>query len=125
VFGRTSESGFSGWSRALKALRARILARRRATDSNAEPMPHFSPHDFRRAIATTMSDVLHVPPHVIAEVLAHRTFKRGSEAVYNKGEYLQQKRAAIERWAAYLLAAVEGRNVQVVSLVKPLPMTRS
>jgi integrase len=121
VFGRTGETGFSGWSRALKGLHDRLLVRRRAADPNAEPMPHFSPHDFRRAIATTMSDVQNIPPHVVAEVLTHRTFKRGSEAVYNKGEYLQQKRAAVERWAAYLLAAIEGRTGQVVPLAKTLP----
>ena len=126
VFGRTGETGFSGWSRALKALRGRVHARRRAVDPAAEPMLHLSLHDFRRAIATAMSDVLDVPPHVIAEVLAHRTFKRGSEGIYNRGEYLQQKRAAVERWATYLLAAVEGRSDPViVPVARPLPVARA
>jgi integrase len=120
AFGRTGGTGFTGWSRALASLRARLLARRRAADPNAEPMPHISLHDFRRTVATIMSDVLDVPPHVVAEVLAHRTFKQGSEGIYNKGEYSVQKRAAIERWAAYLLDAVEGRSGQVVPLARPL-----
>ena len=127
VFGRTGESGFSGWSRALKALRARILARRRAANPSAGEMEHFSPHDFRRAVATTMGEDLDVPPHIVSEILAHTTFKAGSEAVYNKGKYLPQKRTALERWAAHLLATVEGGagGDNVVLLAKPLPAHRS
>jgi integrase len=125
VFGRTGESGFSGWSRALKALRARILARRRAADPNAGEMPHFQPHDFRRSVSTIMGDTLDVPPHIVSEILAHTTFKAGSEAVYNKGKYLPQKRAAVERWAAYLLAAVEGgAGGNNVIPMEPLPAHR-
>jgi integrase len=129
VFGRTGESGFTGWSRALKGLRARILARRRAKNPKAVPMQHVVPQDFRRAVATTMNDVLDVPPHVIAEVLAHLTFKRGSEGVYNKGKLLEQKRVAVERWAQYLLAAVEEQGDVVVQMskpqmAKPLPASR-
>jgi integrase len=122
VFGR-DDTGFSGWSRALKNLRARIQERRRKTDPDAEDMPHFTPHDFRRSISTTMGEVLDIPPHIVSEVLAHLTFKQGSEGTYNKAKYLPQKRAAIERWAAYLLAAVEGGagTTNVVPLAKPLP----
>jgi integrase len=122
VFSR-DDTGFTGWSRALKNLRARIQERRRAADPNAAEMPHFQPHDFRRSVSTTMGEVLDIPPHIVSEVLAHLTFKQGSEGTYNKAKYLSQKRAAIERWAAYLLAAVEGRTDDqvVVPLARPLP----
>jgi integrase len=121
VFGRSGR-GFIGWSRALERLQGRIFARRRAADPQAEPMPKFAPHDFRRSVATIMSEVLDVPPHIVAEVLAHRTFRRGSEGVYNRAQYVAQKRVAVERWAALLLAAIEGRDSVVAPLARALPV---
>jgi integrase len=115
VFGRAGAAPFTGWSKALANLRKRLTSGRR----------NVTLHDFRRAISTTMNDVLDVPPHITAELLAHRTFRAGVEHVYSKAQYVEQRRAGIERWGEYLLAAVEERDtVKVTPMARPLSRRR-
>jgi len=60
-------------------------------------------HDLRRT-ATSMTARLGFPPHILAAVLNHapQATMKGVLAVYNRYEYLDEKRAALEAW---------GRNV--------------
>jgi integrase len=119
VFGRSGDRPYAGWSASFATLRARINANR------AEPVPAFVLHDTRRGIATAMGEQLDIAPHVISEILAHQTYRRGSDAVYLKGTYAEQRRAAIERWSELLLTAVEGRDAKVVtSMARPLSKRR-
>ena len=47
---------------------------------------------------------LRVPPHIIERILNHASGGNGGmAAVYNRFEYLDEKRDALERWAAHLL----------------------
>jgi integrase len=122
VFGRSGETGFSGWSRCKARLDARILANRRKLDPKAKPMTPWTVHDLRRGVASALGERLDIAPHIVASLLAHRTFQQGTEGVYNKASYLVQMRAALDRWAAFLLAAVKGTSGgKVVPLAKPLP----
>jgi integrase len=61
--------------------------------------PPFTPHDFRRTMATRLSD-LGVAPHVVEKLLNHKM--AGVMAVYNQAEYLPERRAAWRLWGVTL-----------------------
>jgi integrase len=60
----------------------------------------FTPHDLRRTCATRLRAML-VPGHVIARILNHKQ-KDITSAVYNKYQYLNEKREALEQWSVKL-----------------------
>jgi integrase len=97
--------GYSGWSNATKALRARMT----------KPVD-FVLHDLRRTAATGMAD-LGVQPHVIEAVLNHSGgSKAGVAGIYNRSRYARETAAALALWADHVLAIVEGRASKVVPL---------
>jgi integrase len=57
-------------------------------------------HDLRRTVATRLTDDLGVKETVADAILAHR--KKGIEAVYNRAEYVEQRRAALELWGDHV-----------------------
>jgi integrase len=79
-------------------------------------------HDLRRT-ATTIMAKLNVPPHVADKVLNHveGTGKiTGVAAVYNRHEYLDERKAALETLARYLVDTVNGGGAEnVVQLRNP------
>lgn len=60
----------------------------------------FTPHDLRRTMRTRMAD-LGVMPHIGEKCLNHKL--TGVLAVYDRGEYAMEKRAAWRAWARYLI----------------------
>ena len=67
-----------------------------------EPIPPWVLHDLRRTAATGMAR-LNFPPHVVDKVLNHISGTiRGVAAVYNRFEYLDERRAALEAWGQYV-----------------------
>lgn len=63
--------------------------------TNTDAIEKFTPHDLRRTGATRLAD-LGVAPYVIEKILNHAM--EGVLAVYNKAEYLEERRAALEMW---------------------------
>jgi integrase len=59
----------------------------------------FTLHDLRRTCRTGLSR-LKIQPHVAERVLNH--VQPGIEGVYDRYEYLEEKREALDKWAAYL-----------------------
>jgi integrase len=59
----------------------------------------FTLHDLRRTCRTGLAR-LKVEPHIAERVLNHR--QPGIIGVYDRAEYLEEKRAALEKWAAHL-----------------------
>ncbi|MBA4195476.1 MAG: integrase [Comamonadaceae bacterium] len=59
----------------------------------------WTPHDLRRTMASRMGD-LGVEPHVIERCLNH--VQQGIVGVYQRQEYLAERRDAFERWGAKL-----------------------
>jgi integrase len=99
---------FSGWSDAKEKLDAKITERRRG-----KPLPHWTLHDLRRTAATRIAD-LGVQPHVIEAVLNHVSgHKSGVAGIYNCSTYEREKRQALDLWADYVAAVVEGRESNV------------
>jgi integrase len=72
----------------------------------------FTPHDLRRTMRTHMSD-LGVMPHIGEKCLNHKL--GGVLAIYDRGEYVVEKRAAWRAWERHLL--------QLVSTEKRAPAT--
>ncbi len=67
-------------------------------------------HDLRRTAASGMAE-LQIAPHIIEAVLNHKSGAvSGVARVYNRFDYAEQKRAALERWGAELGRIVKGRE---------------
>jgi integrase len=103
VFGR-GDSGFSNWSKSKSQLDA------------STRLPHWTPHDIRRAVATGMAN-LGVQPHVIESVLNHVSgFKACVAGIYNRSQYEIEKRLALSLWAEHVLSLVKGCESKIVAL---------
>jgi integrase len=103
----------------LKA-RCRSLGLPETTNVEKAPLPvpisNWTLHDLRRTAATGMAR-LNFPPHVVDKVLNHVSGTiRGVAAVYNRFEYLEERRAALEAWGRYVENLVAPAAVNVVAL---------
>ncbi|PNI04297.1 integrase [Vibrio diazotrophicus] len=66
-------------------------------------------HDLRRTLATLLSD-LGVAPHVVEQLLGHSL--GGVMAIYNRSQYLPEKRTALDMWLEYLdMLSMKNENV--------------
>lgn len=80
-------SGFSKWKRRLDK-QSRIVG--------------WTIHDIRRTVNTGLA-ALKVSPHVADHILNHKGSVRSSvSAIYDRHDYLDEKRDALERWANHL-----------------------
>jgi hypothetical protein len=60
---------------------------------------------------------LNIPPHVVDKILDHVSGKiRGVAAVYNRFEYLNERRTALEAWGRYVTNIVAREATNVVSM---------
>ena len=85
--GVTPLSGYSKWKRKLDEISG-------VTD--------WTLHDLRRTTATGMA-ALSVSPHVIEAVLNHRSGVLGGVAgTYNRFEFLDERRYALELWSQHV-----------------------
>ena len=111
--GRSPVSGFKG-ARCKIAQRMESLA----TEERGEPVdiPHWTPHDLRRTTATTMAR-LGFPIQVTEAVMNHVSGARGGiVGVYQRHDYAEEKRQALEAWGRFVLSLVEGSANNVVPL---------
>jgi integrase len=109
IFG-VAEGPFSGWSNSKEKLDARIK------ETTGKALPHWTPHDLRRTAATQMAE-LGIQPHVIEATLNHVSGHRaGVAGIYNRASYEREKTVALDLWADHLMAIVEGRPSNVVTM---------
>ena len=101
LFGR---SGFTGFSTS------------KATLDTQTAIPAWKLHDLRRTFASRIADELDVLPHLVEALLNH--IKKGLEGVYNKAEYVAQKRDALTRWGEFLDAKLCVEPANVVPMAK-------
>jgi len=94
-----------GWARRKKALDEALIKR-------GHTLAPWVLHDLRRSVATHMGDDdLGIQPQVIECVLNHASgFRAGVGGTYNRARLEKAKRQALEAWAEYLMAHVEGRE---------------
>lgn len=74
---------------------------------------NFTIHDFRRTARTHLA-ALGVDPIVAERCLNHRI--RGVEGIYNRHQYLDERRHALEQWAALLVALEQGTEYNVTPI---------
>ncbi|MEQ1694348.1 MAG: site-specific integrase [Hyphomicrobiaceae bacterium] len=110
---RTGKAAKDGGPIAGNALG--VAVRRTAADGNGWGLPHFTVHDLRRTASTGMGD-LDFTDDTIGRVLHHA--KKDVTRIYNRSNYLSQRRAALEAWADHLerLLGMRAGGTNVVSL---------
>ncbi len=112
VFG-VGERGFSGWSRCKQRLDERIAK------ENGSPLPSWRIHDLRRSVASGMAR-LGVDLPTIEKVLNHTSGSfAGIVSVYQRHDFMPEKRRALALWAEHLLGVVEGRESNVTPMRRP------
>jgi integrase len=122
----------AGWFEELRALAGRsefvLPARSRRTSSTDRPIcentlnaalgrlgfeRHFSPHDLRSTARSYLAE-LGVPVVVAERCLNHSL--GGLVEVYDQHDYIDERRAALESWAALLVACESGEAGKVVPI---------
>jgi integrase len=135
IFTTTGASAVSGFSRAKRRLDVEMVkARRRslrlpeddaryrkalglpAGKSLPVEIPDWTLHDLRRTAVTGMAR-LNFPPHVVDKLLNHVSGTiRGVAAIYNRFEYLDERRAALEAWGRYISGLMIPQASNVIAL---------
>lgn len=117
LFTTTGRTPISGFSKAKKALDAKMLevARENAIKRGEDPshvvLEHFINHDLRRTATTKMAK-LGIPPHVCEALLNHKSGTiSGVAAVYNRWQYNDEKSEALRVWNAYVKQLVAGADL--------------
>jgi len=124
VFSVTGDDAVSGFSRAKERLDAAMLRLRRRELGLPEAdeelrrhldipkrkplpveIPHWTFHDLRRTAVTKMAEDLKIAPHIVDKILNHASGTiRGVAAIYNRAQYLDERRAALEAWSNWIVA---------------------
>ena len=75
-------------------------------------LPQFTNHDLRRTLSSHGGDI-GIEPIVIEKMLAHTL--PGAAGIYNRNQYLDQRREGHEKWGAFLLKCA-GERGNVVAM---------
>jgi integrase len=116
VFTTRRDVAVSGFSRAKDRLDIAIAA---AVPRGGKILDHWTFHDIRRTMASGMAR-LGIQLPVIEKVLNHTSGSfRGVVGVYQRHSYADEKRKALDAWAAHVNAIVTGElEPNVVSLAE-------
>jgi integrase len=107
AFSTTGRSPVSGWSKVKHRL-----------DGAMQIAECWRIHDLRRTAATGMAE-LGIAPHIVEAALNHVSgAKAGVAGSYNRAVYADERRQALERWAAHIEGLVLGRKAGVLSLAR-------
>jgi integrase len=112
VFTTTSNTVVSGFSHGKHRLDAEM-----AKLGDKSLVPPWTIHDLRRTAATGMAG-LRIAPHVVDKILNHVSGKiSGVAAIYNRFEYSDERRAALEAWGRYVENLTTPAPTNVISIV--------
>lgn len=98
-----------------RAIEAAIVAERaKVAEKNGKKpaaMPAWVFHDFRRSGVTWLAGA-GFAPHVADRLLNHvQGTIRGVAAIYQRNEFLPERKAALDAWAEHVTACADGRDV--------------
>jgi integrase len=98
VFTINGKRPVSGWGRAKERL------------DKIAGVEGWTLHDLRRTLVTGMNEDLGIEPHVVEACLNHLSggAKAGVAGVYNRAQYLPQRKVALESWAQHIAGIVGG-----------------
>ncbi|EJO45443.1 tyrosine-type recombinase/integrase [Enterobacter sp. SST3] len=85
--------------------------------ANMPNVPNFTIHDFRRTARSHLA-ALGIDPIVAERCLNHRI--KGVEGIYNRYQYFDERKAALELWINLLLSLEKGENYNVMPLRKDI-----
>jgi integrase len=122
VFSTTGKTAVDGYSRAKVRLNDKIVELMRADaernggdPESVRPVPHWTFHDLRRTAATHMAG-LDIALPVIEKILAHTSGSLGGiVGVYQRYEFVAEKRAALEAWGKRLTALTANVPAKVIT----------
>lgn len=116
IFTTTGTTPVSGFFKA-RAHRAEAMERLAVEErGEAVEIPRWTFHDLRRTAATGMAR-LGIPVRVTEAVLNHISGTGGGiVAVYQRHDYADEKRQALEAWGRFVLSLVQGQPDNVVRL---------
>jgi integrase len=100
VFTTDSETHISGYAKGKSRLDAFIAA-------SGDPLPPWTLHDLRRTVSSHMAR-LGLSKDIRGRVLNHAV-QGVTERHYTPYDFAAEKRSALDRWAAELMRAVEGK----------------
>jgi integrase len=109
-FGKRPVAAFSAAKAQFDALMLKALRE----DERKAKLPDFVIHDIRRTVRTGLSAIPNISDLVRELVIAHT--KPGLHKVYDQHAYLDEKRFALDSWAARLRNIVEPPPANVVEL---------
>jgi integrase len=98
-------------ARMLRTLRA--MAKKRGDDPRKVTLEHWQNHDLRRVVRSGLSK-LKIVDEVAEAVLAHR--RKGIQGVYDRHDYLAEKKEALQLWAGRLRDIVSPPPSNLVKL---------
>jgi integrase len=116
IFTTTGTAPVSGFTKGHARLVRRMAAI--AAEERGEPVeiPPWTFHDLRRTCATGLAR-LGIPVRVTEAVLNHVSGSAaGIVSVYQRHDYAEEKRAALDAWARRVAELVEGRADNVVQI---------
>lgn len=109
VFAAASGKPVSAFSFMKRALDATIIRERTETAIEPADLPGWTMHDFRRAGVTELAG-MGFPPHVCDRLLNHVNGAiSGVAAVYQRAEFLTERKAALDAWAAHVVRVGDGK----------------
>jgi integrase len=119
IFTSTGSTPVSGFSRAKLRLDTEMQkAKREELGKKAEAIADWILHDLRRTAATGMAR-LNFPPHVVDKVLNHTSGTiRGVAAVYNRFEYLDDRRTALDAWGRHVTNLISPARADIIPISK-------
>lgn len=124
VFTTTGTTPVSGYSRAKNALdrlmleaRQKCAAERGEDPEQAKALEDWRFHDLRRTGATGLAR-MRVPKEIRERVLNHVEGRqqKGVAEIYDRYQYLDEKRSALDAWARHVEQLVNGTPDNVVEL---------
>ena len=115
VFTTNGETPISGYSKWKAKLDAKVAAL-----NGGKALAHWTLHDLRRTFSSGCAR-LRIPSEIVEKALNHSGANLGGiAAVYNLHEYETERAEAMEAWARYVMAVVDGKPPQNVVSLRPV-----
>jgi integrase len=116
VFTTNGTSALQGYHKGRNHIANRMAQIASEERGDVVEIPHWTFHDLRRTAATGMAR-LGIPVRVTEAVLNHVSGTAGGiVSVYQRHDYADEKRDALEAWARFVGDLVEGKPDNVVAL---------